>query len=253
MDYTKLLIEKQDGVCIVRINQPQTLNALNTTVLRELDAAFEEIGGDGDVSAVILTGEGKAFVAGADISEMSTMNAVEGKAFGELGARIFRKIELFEKPVIAAVNGFALGGGCELAMACDIRIASAKAKFGQPEVGLGITPGFSGTQRLPRIVGLGKAKELIYTADIIGAEEAARIGLVNSVVEPEALMDAAMEMARKIASKAPLAVRYSKECINRGIETDIETGIAIENNLFGLCFATEDQKTAMYNFLNKKK
>ncbi len=253
MEYTKLIVEKQENICIVRINQPATLNALNSRVLAELDAAFTELAADETVAAVILTGEGKAFVAGADISEMSMMNAIEGKAFGELGARIFRKIELLGKVVIAAVNGFALGGGCELAMACDLRIASAKAKFGQPEVGLGITPGFSGTQRLPRLVGLAKAKELIYTADMIGADEALRIGLVNQVVEPEALMDAALEMARKIASKAPVAVRLAKEAINRGIETDLETGIAIEAQLFGLCFATEDQKVRMKNFLEKKK
>ena len=189
MAYTKLIVEKQDNICTVKINNPEALNALNSTILKELDAAFSAIGEDDSVDVVILTGEGRSFVAGADISQMSTLNAVEGKAFGELGAAVFRKIELLNKVVIAGVNGFALGGGCELAMACDIRIASVKAKFGQPEVGLGITPGFSGTQRLPRIVGLGKAKELIYTADVIVAEEAYRIGLVNKVVEPDALMD----------------------------------------------------------------
>ena len=181
MEYTKLIVEKQDAVCIVKINNPQAMNALNSTVLGELDAAFTEIAKDADLKAVIITGEGRAFVAGADISQMSTMTAAEGKAFGEKGAEVFRKIEKLPIPVIAAVNGFALGGGCELAMACDIRIASVKAKFGQPEVGLGITPGFSGTQRLPRIVGMGIAKELIYTADIIDAAEAYRIGLVNKL------------------------------------------------------------------------
>ncbi|MBR4883107.1 MAG: enoyl-CoA hydratase/isomerase family protein, partial [Bacteroidales bacterium] len=160
MEYTKLLIEKQDNICVVKINNPQALNALNSTVLSELDCAFTQIAADDSILAVILTGEGKAFVAGADISEMSSMNAAQGKAFGEKGAAVFRKIELLDKPVIAAINGFALGGGCELSMCCDIRIASAKAKLGQPEVGLGITPGFSGTQRLPRIVGMGIAKEL---------------------------------------------------------------------------------------------
>ena len=252
MEYTKLLIEKQENICIVKINNPQALNALNTTVLSELDCAFSEIASDNSISAVILTGEGKAFVAGADIAQMSTMNAAEGKAFGEKGAAVFRKIELLDKPVIAAINGFALGGGCELAMCCDIRIASAKAKMGQPEVGLGITPGFSGTQRLPRIVGMGVAKELIYTADIIDAAEAYRIGLVNKVAEPEALMDEAMKMANKIASKAPIAVRYSKEAINTGIQTDIDSAIAIEANLFGLCFASEDQKEGMAAFLKKE-
>ena len=169
-----------------------------------------------------------------------------------MGASVFRKIELLEKPVIAAVNGFALGGGCELSMACDIRIASSKAKFGQPEVGLGITPGFSGTQRLPRLVGIGKAKELIYTAAVINAEEAYRIGLVNAVVAPDELLDKALEMANAIATKAQLAVRYSKEAINRGIETDIETGIDIETSLFGMCFATADQKEGMEAFLQKR-
>ncbi|MBO7305760.1 MAG: enoyl-CoA hydratase/isomerase family protein, partial [Bacteroidales bacterium] len=231
---------------------PQAMNALNSTVLSELDCAFSQIESDQTIKVVILTGEGRAFVAGADISQMSTMSAAEGKAFGEQGAAVFRKIEQLKVPVIAAVNGFALGGGCELAMACDIRIASAKAKFGQPEVGLGITPGFSGTQRLPRLVGMGVAKELIYTADIIGADEAYRIGLVNKVAEPETLMDQAIEMAKKIASKAPIAVRYSKEAINRGCQVDIDTAIAIEANLFGLCFASEDQKEGMSSFLNKK-
>ena len=252
MEYTKLIVEKQEAVCVVKINNPQAMNALNTTVLSELDAAFTAIEKDKEIKAVIITGEGRAFVAGADISQMSTMNATEGKAFGEQGAAVFRKIEKLPIPVIAAVNGFALGGGCELAMACDIRIASAKAKFGQPEVGLGITPGFSGTQRLPRIVGLGIAKELIYTADIIDAGEAYRIGLANKVVEPEALMEEAMKMANKIASKAPIAVRYSKEAINTGIQTDIDSAIAIEANLFGLCFASEDQKEGMAAFLKKE-
>lgn len=252
MEYTKLIVEKQENICLVKINHPEALNALNSVVLKELDAVFTALGEDEATDVVILTGEGRSFVAGADISEMSGLNAVEGKAFGELGAAVFRKIELLNKVVIAAVNGFALGGGCELAMACDIRIASSKAKFGQPEVGLGITPGFSGTQRLARIVGIGKAKELIYTADVIHAEEAYRIGLVNKLVEPERLLEESLSMAKKIASKAPLAVRYSKEAINRGIETDIETGIAIENDLFGLCFSTEDQKEGMRAFIEKR-
>jgi len=253
MAYTKLIIEKQENICTVKINNPEALNALNSTILKELDATFAEIKEDNSIDVVILTGEGRSFVAGADISQMCEMNAIEGKAFGELGASVFRKIELLDKVVIAAVNGFALGGGCELAMACDIRVASVKAKFGQPEVGLGITPGFSGTQRLARVVGIGKAKELIYTADVIVAEEAYRIGLVNKVVAPEVLMDECMAMAKKIASKAPLAVRYAKEAINRGIETDIDTGISIEADLFGLCFSTEDQKEGMQAFLGKRK
>ena len=208
---------------------------------------------DNGILAVVLTGEGRAFVAGADISEMKSKNAIEGEIFGKLGASVFRKIELLPKPVIAAVNGFSLGGGCELAMSCDIRLASAKAKFGQPEVGLGITPGFSGTQRMPRLIGMGKAKELIYTADIIDAAEAYRIGLVNHVYEPEALMEEAMKMAEKIASKAPIAVKNSKEAINRGIQTDMDSAVAIEAYLFGLCFASEDQKEGMTAFFEKRK
>lgn len=253
MEYQKLIIEKQNRIGVVKINHQEALNALNTAILLELGQAFDELAADAEVDVIILTGEGRAFVAGADIAEMCSKQAAEGKFFGRLGATIFRKIELLEKPVIAAVNGFALGGGCELAMACDIRIASSKAKFGQPEVGLGITPGFSGTQRLPRLVGVGKAKELIYTAAVINAEEAYRIGLVNAVVAPEELMNKAFEMAAAIAAKAQLAVRYSKEAINRGIETDIETGIDIETSLFGMCFATTDQKEGMEAFLQKRK
>ena len=253
MEYSKLVVEKENGIAIVKINNPQTLNALNSTILGELDTLFTELENDSSISVIILTGEGKAFVAGADITEMSSMDAAEGKAFGEKGAKVFRKIELLSKPVIAAVNGYALGGGCELAMCCDIRIASAKAKFGQPEVGLGITPGFSGTQRLPRLVGMGKAKELIFTAEAINADEACRIGLVNSVAEPEELMNTAVAMAEKIAGKAPAAVKYSKESINRGMQCSMDEAINIEANLFGLCFATEDQKEGMKAFMEKRK
>ncbi|MGM9721497.1 MAG: short-chain-enoyl-CoA hydratase [Candidatus Egerieousia sp.] len=253
MEYKKLIIKDNGAVRVIKINNPEALNALNTAILKELDAAFTEVAEDNGILAVVLTGEGRAFVAGADISEMKSKNAIEGEIFGKLGASVFRKIELLPKPVIAAVNGFALGGGCELAMSCDIRLASAKAKFGQPEVGLGITPGFSGTQRMPRLIGMGKAKELIYTADIIDAAEAYRIGLVNHVYEPEALMEEAMKMAEKIASKAPIAVKNSKEAINRGIQTDMDSAVAIEAYLFGLCFASEDQKEGMTAFFEKRK
>lgn len=252
MEYNYLIVEQYDNVQVIKINRPKELNALNSQLLTELDLAFAEVQRNPEISVVVLTGEGKAFVAGADIAQMSKMSAAEGKAFGEMGAGVFRRIELLDKVVIAAINGFALGGGCELAMACDIRLASAKAKLGQPEVGLGITPGFSGTQRLPRIVGEGKAKELIYTAQVIDAAEACRIGLVNRVVEPEELMEQAMELARTIAAKAPLAVRFSKEAINRGVQTDIDSAIAIENNLFGMCFSTSDQKEGMDAFLEKR-
>lgn len=253
MEYQKLIIEKQERICTVSINCPETLNALNTTVLLELGRAFDEIAEDSETDVVILTGVGRSFVAGADISEMSVMNAEAGKRFGHLGAAVFRKIELLKKPVIAGVNGFALGGGCELAMACDLRVVSSKAKFGQPEVGLGVIPGFSGTQRLSRLVGVGKAKELIYTAAVIRADEACRMGLVNRVVEPEELMHACMDLARTIVSKAQLAVRYAKEAINRGSEVDLDTALDIESALFGLCFATADQKEGMEAFLSKRK
>lgn len=251
--YRFLLTQKQDGILLLTLNRPAEMNALDSAVLGELEAFLQEVARDEEVRVLVVTGSGKAFVAGADIAQMAGMDAAQGKAFGELGARVFHMLETLPKVTIAAVNGFALGGGCELAMACDLRIASQKAKIGQPETGLGITPGFSGTQRLPRIVGVGKAKELIYTADIIDAQEAFRIGLFNKVVEPERLMDEAMETAKKIASKSRTAVLYAKEAINQGIETDIETGIGIEANLFGLCFATPDQKEGMKAFLEKRK
>lgn len=251
MEFKTLLFEKQGPVGILTINQPETLNALNTSVLKELGQAFDKFAEDAELRVIVLTGAGRSFVAGADIAEMSGLDAEAGKIFGQLGASVFRKIELSEKIVIAAVNGYALGGGCELALACDIRMASEKAKFAQPETGLGIVPGFSGTQRLPRIIGVGKAKELIYTGRVIDAAEASRIGLVNSVTEPGMLLSEAVKMAEQIASRSPLAVQYAKEAINRGIETDIDTGIAIENGLFGLCFATEEQKQKMRAFLNK--
>lgn len=252
MEYKKLLVEDIDKIRIIKINKPEVLNALDSELLHELDSAFLETTNNINIDVIILTGEGRAFVAGADISEMLNLNAMEGKAFGEYGSDVFRRIENLNKVVIAAVNGFALGGGCELAMACDLRIASIKAKFGQPEVSLGVTPGFSGTQRLPRLVGLTKAKELIYTADVIDAEEALRIGLVNKVVDVEDLMTTALEMAKKISQKSQIAVRNAKESINRGVEVDIETGITIEANLFGLCFSTYDQKEGMQAFLEKR-
>lgn len=252
MNWQNLLWKKEGNIGILSINRPDALNALNSQVLEELYGAIDMISQDDDVHVLILTGEGRSFVAGADIGEMKDLNPIKAREFAERGIATFRKIELMEKPVIAAVNGFALGGGCELSMCCDIRIASTKAKFGQPEVGLGITPGFAGTQRLSRLVGIGIAKELIFTCDIIGADEAYRIGLVNKVVPPEELIDTAMEMAKKIVQKSQIAVRYAKTAINRGIETDLETGMAIEKDLFGLTFATEDQKEGMAAFLEKR-
>ena len=245
--------ETKDNIAIITIDRPEALNALNLEVLRELEAAVTQAENDNDVCVVIITGAGRAFVAGADIAQMKDFTADEARAFGEYGNMVLSKVEALSKPVIAAVNGFALGGGCELCMACDIRIAGEKAKFGQPEVSLGITPGFGGTQRLPRLVGLSKAKELIFTAQNIGAEEALRIGLVSQVVPGEGLMDAALEMANKIAANAQIAVRQSKIAINKGMQCDIGTGTAVESLAFGICFSTEDQKDAMTAFVNKSK
>lgn len=248
-----VLIEKKENVSILKINRPDALNALNLEVLSELDAAVDTVFADDETRVVIITGEGRAFVAGADIGEMAGMDMVQGRAFGNVGQDIFRKIEKSEKPTIAAVNGFALGGGCELAMACDIRIAADSAIFGQPEVGLGITPGFSGTQRMAALVGKSKAIELILTAENINAAEAERIGLVSKVVSADKLMETAEEMAQKIASRAPLAVMWANSAVKRGLETDIDSGIAIEADLFGMCFATEDQKEGMNAFLERRK
>lgn len=253
MEYNNVIFEKDGNLAIVKINRPKALNALNSETLKELELVINEIASDKDIYAVVLTGAGeKAFVAGADIAEMKDLSAMEGKAFGALGNRVFRNLEKLNKPVIAAVNGFALGGGCELAMACDIRIASAKAKFAQPEAGLGITPGFGGTQRLARLVGEGRAKELIYTCDMIKADEAYRIGLVNKVVEPEVLLEEAKAMAGRIMKNAPIAVAQCKDAINRGMQMDIDDALAFEAEAFGLCFATEDQKEGMTAFLEKR-
>lgn len=254
MNYKNLILEKEDGMAILFINRPEAMNALNDEVLKELSIVIPKISDDDEIKALIITGSGnKAFVAGADISYMEPLNAVEGRSFGILGQEVFLAIENLEKPVIAAVNGFALGGGCELAMSADIRLASENAKFGQPEVGLGITPGFGGTQRLPRLVGEGIAKEIIFSGNIINAEEAYRIGLVNHVYPAEILLDEAKKLAKKIASNAPIAVKLSKVAINRGMQTDINTAMAIEADLFGICFATEDQKQGMSAFVNKEK
>lgn len=252
MEWNNIILKKEGKIGILTIQREEALNALNSQLLKEMDQAIDQVIDDESIYVLIITGQGKSFVAGADIGEMKDLNQQEGREFASLGINLFRKIELMEKPVIAMVNGFALGGGCELAMSCDIRIASERAKFGQPEVGLGITPGFSATQRLPRLVGIAKAKELIYTTDIIDGKEALNIGLVNKLVAKEELLEKTMEMAEKIASKGQLAIRYSKNAINRGIETDIETGIALEKEYFGLCFATEDQKEGMAAFLEKR-
>lgn len=252
--YENLLFESVDGIGLVTINRPKALNALNAATIHELDRMFAELAQDDAVQVVILTGSGdKSFVAGADITEMQCMSAMEGRNWSKLAQAVFNKIENLPKPVIAAINGYALGGGCEICMACDIRIASEKAKFGQPEVSLGIPPGFGGTQRLPRLIGKGRAKELLFTGDMIDAAEAYRIGLANRVVSPEALISAAKEMAQKIMSRAPLAVQVCKAAVNEGLDTDLETGVAYEAEVFGLCFATEDQKEGMSAFVNKRK
>ena len=249
-----ILIAKEGNVATITINRPKALNVLSTTVLTELNAALDEVAADPNVYALIITGAGeKSFVAGADIAEMKDKSVEEAAAYGKFGNEVFRKIETFRCPVIAAVNGFALGGGCELAMSCDIRVAADNAVFGQPEVGLGITPGFGGTQRLARLVGAGIAKEMIYTARNIKAERAAQIGLVNQVVAGADLMETVMKMAKGIAKNAPIAVAYAKKAINEGLQTDIDGGIAIEVDEFSKCFATEDQTYGMTCFLEKVK
>lgn len=244
--------EKKDNIALVTIDRPEALNALNSTVIAELKQVVTALENDSTIRAMILTGEGRSFVAGADIGEQYPLDLDGGRRWGQRGSAMFRRMEKLEFPTIAAVNGFALGGGCELAMSCDIILASEKAKFGQPEVGLGITPGFSGTQRLPRRVGVAKAKELIFSGRMVKADEAERIGLVNAVYAPEALLDGAMEMARSFAKNAPIAVKYAKACIDRGMQTDIDSGIACENELFAMCFATADQKEGMGAFLEKR-
>ncbi|MBR3174183.1 MAG: enoyl-CoA hydratase/isomerase family protein [Eubacterium sp.] len=251
MEFIKF--EKEDYIGIITINRPQALNALNSQVLDELNEVLDSVDSN-ETRALILTGEGdKSFVAGADIGEMSALTKAEGEAFGKKGNDVFRKLETLEIPVIAAINGFALGGGCEISMSCDIRICSENAIFGQPEVGLGITPGFGGTQRLARLVGPGMAKQMIYTGRNIKADEAYRIGLVNAVYPQEELMAAAKKMASGIAMQAPIAVRACKKAINDGLDVDMDQAIVIEEKLFGSCFETEDQKMGMGNFLEKDK
>ncbi|WP_026491233.1 MULTISPECIES: enoyl-CoA hydratase-related protein [unclassified Butyrivibrio] len=245
-------VEVKDKIAVLTINRPEALNALNSQVLDDLNAALDSIDVN-TVRALVLTGAGeKSFVAGADIGEMSTLTKAEGEAFGKKGNDVFRKLETFPIPTIAAVNGFALGGGCEISMSCDIRICSDNAMFGQPEVGLGITPGFGGTQRLARLIGAGMAKQLIYTARNIKADEAYRIGLVNAVYTQEELLPAAEKMAGTIAAQAPIAVRACKKAINDGLQLDIDKAIELEEKLFGDCFETEDQREGMANFLRKK-
>lgn len=251
--FNNLIYEKKEKIAIITINREKYLNSLNEETLKELDNALDIVIKDKDVYVCIITGQGKAFVAGADISNMKDMDFKESSDFSKMGNEVFRKIESMEKPTIAAVNGFALGGGCELASSCDIRIASTKAKFGQPEVNLGIIPGFGGTQRLTNLVGISKAKELIYTGDIIDANEALNIKLVNKVVEVDDLMNESIKMANKICEKAQLAIRYSKKAINKKYDINADLRYPYESFLFGLCFTTNDQIEGMEAFLEKRK
>ena len=251
MGFVKL--EKQGHVGIVTIDRQEALNALNSQVLSDLDAVIDQVAADDEIYVMILTGAGRSFVAGADIGEMKGFSSIDGKKFGVHGGGVFLKLENLSKPVIAAVNGFALGGGCEISMSCDIRICSDNAVFGQPEVGLGITPGFGGTQRLARLVGPGMAKQMIYTARNIKADEALRIGLVNAVYPQAELMDAAKKMAAGIAKNAPIAVRNCKKAINEGLDLDMDKAIELEEKLFGDCFESYDQQEGMKAFLEKRK
>ena len=251
MEY--IVYEQKGSYAVITISREKALNALNSQVLDELNETLDAVNLE-EVRCLILTGAGaKSFVAGADIGEMSTLTKAEGEAFGKKGNDVFRKLETFPIPVIAAVNGFALGGGCEISMSCDIRICSDNAVFGQPEVGLGITPGFGGTQRLARLVGPGMAKQMIYTARNIKADEALRIGLVNAVYTQDELMAAAEKMAAGIAKNAPIAVRNCKKAINDGLAADMDEAIVIEEKLFGDCFESYDQKEGMAAFLEKRK
>lgn len=253
MDYQNILCAVENGIATITINRPKALNALNLDTVTELKDAIEKIAVDKAVKVVVITGAGeKSFVAGADIKEMATKTPAEGREWGQFGQNVFTEIENMPQPVIAAINGFCLGGGCELSCACDIRYASENAKFGQPEVGLGITPGFGGTQRLPRVVGRGYGKELIFRANMIDANEAYRIGLVNKVVPQAELMDVCKQTAKEIMANAPIAVQLAKTAINRGINCDVITGIAYEDEVFALCFSTADQKEGMDAFVNKR-
>jgi enoyl-CoA hydratase len=252
MDFKYLIVEKSPPVCWVKFNRPP-VNALNTEMVLEIERVFDALSLEDEISVIILTGQGKAFVAGADIAEMSNFSASEARRFAQNGHRCLAKIAGIEKVVIAAINGFALGGGCELALACDLRIMVEGAKIGQPEVNLGLLPGFGGTQRLARLVGSGVAKELIFTGDNIDASEALRIGLVNRVVKPEELIPCVSDLAAKIAARGPAAVRLAKSCINRGLDTDLSTGCAYEIEAFAVCFATGEPREGTRAFLEKRK
>lgn len=260
MNYTELAsslqnikIEMENNVLTVTMNRPKAMNALDSQTLDELNAITTLIAKDKEIYGAIIVGEGRAFVAGADIVQMMPYKSEEGRDYAGYAQETFNRIEALEKPIIAAVNGFALGGGCELALSCDIRIASTQAKFGQPEVTLGIVPCFGGTQRLPRLVGAGKAKEMIYTGRFIDAVEAEKVGLVNKVVAPEELLKEAREMMDAILAVSPIGVKYAKLAINKGADMDLKNALEFEKDLVGLCFATEDKEVGMSAFLEKRK
>jgi len=253
MAYKNIIVEKKDGIGTIKINRPKVLNALNKDTILELTKSVAELEKDKNIKVAILTGEGKAFIAGADIKQMSNMTPLEAKEFAEMGHNLLMKIEISRLPFIAAVNGYALGGGCEVLMACDICIASASAKIGQPEINLGIHPGFGGTQRLPRLVGRMIAKEILLTGRNLDAEEAYRIGLVNRIVEDEKLMEEVEKLAGKIASKPPIQTDFIKSLVNKGADIDLNTACSLEISYFASGFSTKDQKEGMTAFLEKRK
>ncbi|MEQ8174729.1 MAG: enoyl-CoA hydratase-related protein [Syntrophomonadaceae bacterium] len=254
MEYKNIILEKADNIGILYINRPKAMNALNIATIQEIGQAVDEVKMDNEIKVLIVTGAGdKAFVAGADIIGFMGLSPEQTRYYTDEGEQIFRKLDALSKPVIAAVNGFALGGGCELAMACDIRLASEGAVFGLPEVSLGVIPGYGGTQRLPRLIGEGRAKELTFTAGVIDAAEAYRVGLVNHVYPLADLMVEAKKLAKKIMKNAPLSVGYAKLAIGQGLQGDLDSGMRIESNFFGLCVATEDMKEGTQAFVEKRK
>jgi len=253
MAYKNIINETDGKIGIVKINRPDVLNAVNVETILEIEKAVKEFNDNKDILVIIITGEGKSFVSGSDISRLAEMDSLKAREYSQIGQRVLSYIENIEKPVIAAVNGYALGSGCELAMACDIRIASEKAKFGQPEVKLGLIPGHAGTQRLARYVGVGKAKELIFTGDLIDAQEAMRIGLVNKVVASDKIIEEAKNIAHKIIDVGPTAVRLAKTVINRGIDANLTTASSYEMEAFSILFSTDEAKEGMKAFLEKRK
>jgi enoyl-CoA hydratase len=250
--YENIILEKKEQIAIVTMNRPKSMNALNTDVLNELMSAFSDIRDDDSIRVAIITGEGKAFIAGADIEQMKNLAPHEGRGFTIHGQEVMKLISSIEKPIIAAVNGYALGGGCELAMSCDVIFASDKAKFGQPEVNLGLIPGYGGTQLLPRLIGEKNAKYLIFGGEIINAEEAYRLGLIQKIFSPEELLEKTKEYAELILTKAPLSVKMSKVAINNGLNMDLKTGIAFEAEAYVSAFCSEDRVEGMTAFTEKR-